>query len=52
MNNYTDFELEKRKTMKLAADLGYGDKVVEEIRNAKTEFEIQKILITARSKKK
>ena len=41
---------EKHEAMRAAKELGYGPKVVEQIRQAKTSFEIGKILKTARDK--
>ena len=41
---------EKNEAMKAAKELGYGPRVVEQIRQANTSFEIGKILKTARDK--
>ena len=51
MNTYTDFELEKRKAIKLAKDLVYGEEVIEKLRKAKNESEMQQILTSARKAK-
>lgn len=41
---------EKREAMKAAKELGYGPEVVEQLRQAKTSFEIGRILKNARDK--
>ena len=41
----------KDETIKAAKDLGYGKHVVEKIRKAKKESEIQRIMITERHKR-
>ena len=49
MSNYTP----KNKTyradaLKAAKELGYGDEVIRRIKNAKTDGEIERIMVTAR----
>ena len=41
----------QREARKAAKDLGYGKKVIERINEAKTEGEIQRIMIKARKEK-
>lgn len=41
---------ERQEAMKAAKELHYGPKVVEQIRQAKTSFEIGRILKNARDK--
>lgn len=51
MKNYENalnLELERMKAMTAAEELGYGFDVISKIRNARTEFEMSRILTSAR----
>lgn len=39
------------EAIKIAKDLRYGDKVIQKIKEAKTEWEVQQILTSARKEK-
>ena len=41
----------RKHARKAARQLGYGSKVIDQIKNAESEAEIQKIMVTARHKK-
>lgn len=41
----------RRKALTAARDFNYGDGVIRSIKNAKTEGEIQTIMVTARKEK-
>lgn len=45
-----NFDFEKKQAMKIAKDLFYEAEVLEKIRNAKSSYEIERILIKARKK--
>ena len=45
-----EFDFYKKAAIKAAKDLGYGNVAVGKIKNAKTEAEIQRIMITERHK--
>lgn len=46
-----DKERYKPSAIRAAKDLGYGDEVVRKIRAAKTDDEIERIMVSARHKK-
>lgn len=50
-NEETSRDIYRKEAAKAARQLGYGSKVVDQIKNAKSEAEIKKIMVTARHKK-
>lgn len=50
--NEDEFNLYKKQAIKAAEDFHYGDDVVTQIKEAKTENEISHIMGTARANKK
>ena len=45
-----EFKTYKKDAVKAAEELRYGDNVVNRIKAAKTEAEIQRVMVTARHK--
>lgn len=43
-----DIKAQRKEGIKIATELFYGEDVIEKIKKAKTKFEIEKILTTAR----
>ena len=50
-NNNDTFKAYKSEAIKAAKDLGYGTEILEKLENAKTDGEIQRLMIAARHKK-
>jgi hypothetical protein len=50
-NEEISLDTYKKESAKAAKQLGYDSKVIDQIKNAESEAEIQKIMITARHKK-
>ena len=44
--------LYRKDALKAAKDLGYGEEVIQQIKNAKTDDEISRIMASARMKMK
>lgn len=50
-NNNDTFKAYKSEAIKAAKDFGYGTEVIESLKKAKTDGEIQRLMIAARHKK-
>lgn len=50
-NEEISLDVYRKEAEKAAKQLGYGSKVIDQIKNAESEAEIQKIMVTARHKK-
>ena len=50
-NNNDTFKAYKSEAIKAAEDLEYGTEILEKLENAKTDGEIQRIMVSARHEK-